>query len=245
MAFFRFVKDQLFVTPPYPTQDFTGQTVIVTGANVGLGLEASRHFTRLHAATVILGVRDLEKGEQAKRSIEESTQRFNVVHVWPLDLSRYQSVEDFARRVHTLERLDVLVENAGIVAPTYREYEDDEATITVNVVSTFLLALLVLPKLQETATRFHVQPHLVIVSSEAHGMASMAERKSASIFEALRDKETARMQDRYGTMTARRVHALNLNRADITCLNSSKSSTAGSWRCIIRKAASRWSSSIM
>lgn len=198
MAFFlTFMKNQLFVTPPYPTKDFSGQTVIVTGSNVGLGLEAARHFTRLNAAKVILGVRDIDKGEQARRSIEESTKRLNVVDVWQLDLSSYDSVEKFATKAQGLDRLDAVVENAGIATDKYRVFEDNESTITVNVISTFLLALLILPKLQETATKFHVQPHLVIVSSEVHGFTSMPEKSNANIFESLNKKETARMNDRY------------------------------------------------
>lgn len=109
-----FFYHQLFTTLPFPTQDHSGQTVIVTGANVGLGLEASRHFTRLNAAKVILAVRNVEKGQQAKQSIEQATQRHGVVEVWPLDLSSYESTKQFAHRVEGLERLDALVENAGI-----------------------------------------------------------------------------------------------------------------------------------
>lgn len=202
-AFLTFLKNQLFFTPPYPTQDFTGQTVIVTGSNVGLGLEAARHFTRLNAAKVILGVRDIGKGEQARRSIEESTERPNVVDVWQLDLSSYDSVEKFANRVQGLDRLDVVVENAGISVDSYRVAEDNESTITVNVVSTFLLALLVLPKLRESATKFDVQPHLIIVSSEVHEFTSLPEKNSANIFETLNQKETARMSDRYVPPIAR------------------------------------------
>lgn len=196
-----FVISQLFVTLPYPKQDFTGKTVIVTGSNVGLGLEAARHFTRLNAAKVILGVRDLGKGDDARRSIEESTKRVNVVDVWQLDLASYDSVEKFASKVQGLDRLDVVVENAGIATGTYRTAEDNEATITVNVVSTFLLALLVLPKLQESATRFHEQPHLAIVSSEVHSYTQMPEKSSTNIIEKLNDKETARMADRYVPIT--------------------------------------------
>ena len=196
-SFFTFLKSQLFVTPPYPTEDFSGQTVIVTGSNVGLGLEAARHFTRLNAAKVILGVRDIGKGEDARRSIEASTKRQNVVDVWQLDLASYDSVQKFADKAQELDRLDAIVENAGIATDKYRVLEDNESTITVNVVSTFLLALLVLPKLQETATKFEVQPHLVIVSSEVHGFTTMPEKSSANLFEALYNQETARMNDRY------------------------------------------------
>lgn len=76
-----FLYSQLFVRIPYPTRDFTNETVIVTGANAGLGLEAARHFTRLNAAKVILAVRSISKGEAAKQSIESSTKRTSVVEV--------------------------------------------------------------------------------------------------------------------------------------------------------------------
>ncbi|SLM34748.1 short-chain dehydrogenase [Lasallia pustulata] len=192
-----FLYDQLFTSLPIPQTSFSGQTIIVTGSNVGLGLEAARHFTRLAAAKVILAVRSLEKGEAAKKSIEESTQRTGVVEVWQLDLSSYESVKQFAKRAEGLSRLDAIVENAGIATHTYRVLEDNEATITTNVVSTFLLALMILPKLRETASKFNVTPHLVIVSSEVHAFTSFSEKSSANIFKTLNDKETANMRDRY------------------------------------------------
>ncbi|MCJ1456951.1 hypothetical protein MMC28_007317 [Mycoblastus sanguinarius] len=188
---------QLFVTLPYPDQDLSGQTIIVTGSNVGLGLEAARHFTRLNAAKVILGVRSLEKGEAAKKSIEDTTQRHGVVEVWQLDLASYESTKQFAKRTDELKRLDVVVENAGVNMVTYTVAEDNETTITTNVVSTFLLGLLVLPKLRKTAAEFSVTPHLVIVSSEVHAFTSFPERNAPNIFKTLNDKETADIGDRY------------------------------------------------
>lgn len=155
---------------PKPAKQFSGKTVIVTGANVGLGLEAARHFARLGAAKVILACRDTEKGERAKADIERSTERSGTVEVWPLDLCSFESVKQFCRRADQLPRLDVVVENAAVamVGPQGALAEGFESTITVNVVSTFLMALLLLPTLRRTATRFNVQPNLVIVSSDAH-----------------------------------------------------------------------------
>ena len=193
----RFIYDQLFLTLPYPTADHSGQTIIVTGANVGLGLEAARHFTRLNAEKVVLGVRNLEKGEAAKKSIEETTKRKGAVEVWQLDLTSYESTKEFVKRAESLKRLDIVVENAGIATTEYRVAEDNEATITTNVVSTYLLGLMVLPKLRETGTKFNITPHLVIVSSEVHARTKLPERTSPSIFKTLNDKETANMADRY------------------------------------------------
>lgn len=191
-----FLYRQLFVKPPYPEHDLTGQTIIVTGSNVGLGMEAARHFVRMNAEKVILAVRSVEKGEKAKASIEESTGRQGVAEVWSLDLASYDSVKHFVRRAEGLKRLDAVVENAGIATRKYERAEDNEATVTVNVVSTFLLALMILPKLRETATKYNVTPRLTIVSSEVHMFTDFPERNSPNIFHTLDDKATADMDDR-------------------------------------------------
>jgi NAD(P)-dependent dehydrogenase (short-subunit alcohol dehydrogenase family) len=195
--FLTFLHSQFFVTPPYPENSFEGKTVIVTGSNIGLGLEAARHITRLGAQKVILAVRSVEKGEQAKKSIEETTKRTGVVEVWQLDLTSYASVKSFSERASSLPRLDVLLENAAIQTSKFSLAEENEATITTNVVSTFLLALLLLPKLKETAKLHDTKPHLVIVSSEVHFLTNLPERQEPSIFDALNDKQKARMSYRY------------------------------------------------
>jgi NAD(P)-dependent dehydrogenase (short-subunit alcohol dehydrogenase family) len=109
-------------------------------------------------------------------------------------------VKRFAARCNTLSRIDAVIENAGISARKFNMAEKDEATITTNVVSTFLLGLLLLPKLKETAKRYDTRPHLSIVSSDGQFLASFPERKTPhnqSIFAALSDKKKARMLDRY------------------------------------------------
>lgn len=155
---------------PYPTTDYTAKTCIVTGANVGLGKEAARHFCRLGAAKVILACRNVEKGREAQNDINASTRRQGVVDVWELDLASFQSVKEFCHRANTeLERVDIVMENAGVAIGTYVEVDGGfESSIGINVVSTFLMAFLLLPKLRKTAMRFNVEPRLVIVSSDAH-----------------------------------------------------------------------------
>ena len=196
MSLWDFLHQQLWVRLPYPTTDFSGQTIIVTGANVGLGLEAARHFVRLHAAKVILAVRNLEKGQEAKKNIEASTQTQGVVEVWQLDLGSYESTKQFAVKAEGLKRLDVVVENAGIATREYAVMEDNESTITTNVISTYLLGLMILPKLRETALNFNVTPHLTIVSSSVHFYTTFPERTSPEILETLNNKESAVMTDR-------------------------------------------------
>ncbi|KAL9636485.1 MAG: hypothetical protein Q9204_002248 [Flavoplaca sp. TL-2023a] len=193
-----FFYSQLFVTPPVPTTSFDGQTVIVTGSNTGLGLDAARHITRLGASKVVLAVRNREKGRAAKSSIEERTGvKEGVIEVWPLDLTSYESVKQFAARAIGLERLDVLLSNAGLMNKTFKMAEEDELTVTTNVTSTFLLAMLLLPKLQETGQRFNVLPRSVIVASDLHFTTEMEERKGESIFGKLNEREGANMGKRY------------------------------------------------
>jgi len=190
-----FLYNQLFGQLPAPTTSFAGKTVIVTGSNVGLGLEAARHIARLGAAKLILAVRSTEKGEAAKKSIEETTNCGpDVIEVWPLDLCSYASVKAFAARAtRDLARLDVLLENAGVVTTKWNVAEDNELTITVNVVSTFLLAFSLLPKLKETAAKFNTRPVLTIVSSEVHFFVDFQERDAPEgIFNHLNNKANAK-----------------------------------------------------
>ena len=168
---YKFFKSQ-FTPLPYPETSFKGQTVIVTGANVGLGLEAARHFTRLGAAKVILGCRSIAKGEAACRSIEASEGRKGVCETWALDLSNFDSVKEFTSKAAQLERLDVVVENAGVAMREYQQAEGMELTVAVNVVGTFLMALNILPTLRKSGDKTGVVPRLVIVTSEVHAWVS-------------------------------------------------------------------------
>ncbi|OJJ52470.1 hypothetical protein ASPSYDRAFT_51893 [Aspergillus sydowii CBS 593.65] len=197
-----FLYSQLFVTPPLPSKSFADQVVIVTGSNVGLGLEAARHIARLGASKVILGVRNVSAGEAARQDIESSTGRQNAVEVWQLDLSDYDSVLSFAERAQSLPRLDAVIENAAIATQDFELAGSHERTITVNVISTVLLGILLLPKLRQTARDYPTAraPRLSVVVSEVHAWSKFPEWQSPrGIFPALDDEEGARMDERYPT----------------------------------------------
>lgn len=194
------VRSQLFITPKYPTTSFEGQTVIVTGSNVGLGREAARHIARLGASKLILAVRNLEAGDKAKKDIETSTRiKSDIIEVWKLDLASYDSVKAFAARAAELPQIDVLLENAGVAPLAFSLAEGYELTVTVNVTSTFLLALLLLPKLKASAKAFNTRPRLVIVSSETHSMSKLKEKRSPNIFKAMNDSSKFSSNSRYPT----------------------------------------------
>lgn len=140
-----------------PTTSFTNRTVLITGANVGLGFSAALKFALLGANRIILGVRSVEKGRAAAAEIKAKLQRGSnagvVVEVWELDMLDYASVTAFAKRAEGLERLDVVVLNAGVTQATYATSRYGwEVTLQINTLSTILLALLLLPKLKRTAS---------------------------------------------------------------------------------------------
>jgi NAD(P)-dependent dehydrogenase (short-subunit alcohol dehydrogenase family) len=148
-----------------------------------------------------MAVRNLEKGEAARLKLLEDTGRdASTIDVWELDMDSYVSVKKFATRVETLPRLDALLANAGLATTTFSLSEDNEKTVTVNVVSTFLLILLLLPKLREAASRFGICPRVSIVNSALHYIAPLAEidvSNQTNIFSRLNNKETANMAMRY------------------------------------------------
>ncbi|OJJ03945.1 hypothetical protein ASPVEDRAFT_43415 [Aspergillus versicolor CBS 583.65] len=197
-----FLYSQLFVTPPLPSKSYADQVVIITGSNVGLGREAARHIARLGAHKVILAVRNVSAGETARQDIESSTGRPNAVEVWQLDLSDYDSVVSFAERAQSLPRLDAVIENAAMATPDFELAAGHERTITINVISTVLLAILLLPKLRQTARDYPTAPppRLSVVVSEVHAWSKFPEWQSPrGIFPALDDEKTARMSERYPT----------------------------------------------
>jgi NAD(P)-dependent dehydrogenase (short-subunit alcohol dehydrogenase family) len=186
-------RAQILNTPKYPTQSFANQTVIVTGANSGLGLEAARHFYRLNCAKLIITARSTEKGEAAKEDIVKSVPHRDdseAIEIWTLDLANTKSVLTFAERVkNDLPRVDVLIENAGANNNDWKTFEGFEQTIQVNTLNTLLMALLLLPKLRATKTEFpDSSPHLVIISSEAHQMTKFNEINAPDLFAKLNEK---------------------------------------------------------
>ena len=195
----RFFYSQIFVTLPYPTKSFAGETIIVTGSNTGLGYEAAKHFVRLKASKVVLAVRNISKGEAAKASIISSLTdvKPNTIVVWPLDLSSFDSIREFVKLADGLERLDALVENAGIQTNYWKEFEGIESVLATNVIATELLGLLLLPKLRETASRFNSVPRLSIVASDLHFVVKFEERNEPDILAALNNKEKTNFGERY------------------------------------------------
>jgi len=129
---------------------FAGRTVIVTGANSGLGLVTARELARV-GAHVILACRNATKGAEAAATMTGD------VEVRPLDLQDLASIRDFASGVRSV---DVLINNAGIMAVPYAATKDGfESQIGTNHLGHFALTNLLLPK---------VSDRVVTVSSFMH-----------------------------------------------------------------------------
>jgi NAD(P)-dependent dehydrogenase (short-subunit alcohol dehydrogenase family) len=191
----------MFVKLPIPEGDLSQETIVVTGSNQGLGFEASRHFLRLGVHRLIMAVRNMKKGEAARLELLQLTGRDpSTIEVWELDMDSYTSVKNFAARAKTLPRLDALLANAGLATETFEMVEDNERTITVNVVSTFLLVILLIPKLRESAQRYSKNTRVSIVNSALHYIAPLSEIEgdgTSDIFSRLNDERTAQMGLRY------------------------------------------------
>ncbi|KAK3780063.1 hypothetical protein RRG08_061830 [Elysia crispata] len=140
-----------------------GKTVIVTGANTGIGKETVRDLAK-RGGRVIMACRNMEKGEKARREIIEETQSDSVL-LKELNLSSFESIQKFAKDFNETEpRLDILINNAGVMAcPRAETHDGLELQLGTNHFGHFLLTNLLLDKLKACAPS-----RIVIVSSLMH-----------------------------------------------------------------------------
>ena len=132
--------------------DQTGKTAIVTGANSGIGLIAARELAA-HGAHVIVACRDLSKGEAAVEKIRVAlAPRGNEarLEVRRLDLADLASVREFAAGIDSdFDRIDILINNAGVMAPPRHETADGfELQFGTNHLGHFALTGLLFEKLK-------------------------------------------------------------------------------------------------
>ncbi|RYP08954.1 hypothetical protein DL764_001565 [Monosporascus ibericus] len=193
-----FVHTQFALKIPKPTASFASKTVIVTGANGGLGKEIVKHIIRLGASKVIFGCRSQSSGNKAKLGIETLLKCSpDIIEVWEVDLESPSSIKNFVERGNTLARLDVLVNNAGIRSIKFKVVYDTERTLAVNNIGTFLLALQLIPKLKETARKYGVTPQMTIVGSALYDVAKYPEKHGDNICAWFKDESHVNPMNQY------------------------------------------------
>ncbi|KAF7357962.1 NAD(P)-binding protein [Mycena venus] len=168
------MKGQFNKLPPVAKADLAGQTVVVLGANTGLGFESVKHFASMGAGRIILACRSQNKGQAALEKLKAET-GYQKGEVWIIDLADFSSVKNFADKFEQDSgRLDLLVENAGVTKPKYEATKDGwETSIQVNSLATPLVALLLLPRMMQTAREYGTVPRIVVVTSELHHWGSI------------------------------------------------------------------------
>ncbi|ROT40786.1 short-chain dehydrogenase/reductase SDR [Sodiomyces alkalinus F11] len=177
-TFAGFFYRQLTIKPKPLAADvrLDGKTAIVTGANVGLGLEAAKELAAHGLARLILAVRAVAKGEAAREQILAQTPGVDV-QVWEVDHESFASLDAFGRRASGLDRLDIVILNAGVKNVDYvASKTGHEAHVQVNHLGTALLSVHMLAPLDRTAKALGTPGRLTIVSSENHFWAKFKER---------------------------------------------------------------------
>ena len=141
--------------------DLSGQVIIVTGGNSGLGYESVKAFAE-KGAEVILASRNVGKGEEAKSKISNASGKIDVME---LDLMDFESIKRFANSFkEKYERLDVLLNNAGIMTTPYFLTKDGlEAQNGTNHFGHFALTGRLLDTIKNTPNS-----RVINVSSNAH-----------------------------------------------------------------------------
>ncbi|MCL4104347.1 UNVERIFIED_CONTAM: hypothetical protein GTU68_047309 [Idotea baltica] len=142
-------------------KDLSDKTIIVTGANTGIGFETARSLAAAGGHVIMAG-RNRATNEAAIKKIMALHSDANVEFA-PLDLASLESVREFCDTL-AAEAVDILICNAGVTTPDYRETADGfEQTVGICHRGHFLLTQLLLPKLLATP-----DARVIVVSSESH-----------------------------------------------------------------------------
>ena len=187
-----------FTTADVPDQ--SGKCFIVTGANTGIGFEVASALAARHAR-VLLACRDESKAKAAMDKIRRRTRGADLAFL-PLDLADLASVRKAAELAAKEPRIDVLINNAGLLGPKLRHTAQGfELTFGVNHLGCFAFSALMLPKLMETPGS-----RVVVQSSGQH--------KGAKIeWDDLNAEKSFKWLERYGaSKLANLLFVFELNR---------------------------------
>ncbi|KAF7368825.1 NAD(P)-binding protein [Mycena venus] len=200
VATWKWIRDQ-YTRLEVPSRDLTGKTVVITGANRGIGNEAAKHFAQLNVKHLILGCRKVDAGNEAAQRIMDTTGCSSVA-CWPLDLASFNSISEFATRIQQENiSVDILVGNAAYMGLNYVQTQDGwETGLQVNCLGNFLLTLLLIPHFSRPSETVSI-PRVIFLSSITHYFLSrIPEADAPNILAKLNDREhcsSSLMQQRY------------------------------------------------
>lgn len=112
LAVMDFIKSQLTKIPRMTPRNLSNSTVLITGANTGLGLEAAREILHCKPKRLILAVRNLEKGRLASKELDLAKPPSTQIDVQRLDQASFDSIRNFVKGLEG-ERVDIAILNAG------------------------------------------------------------------------------------------------------------------------------------
>ncbi|KAF9871374.1 hypothetical protein CkaCkLH20_11021 [Colletotrichum karsti] len=201
--------------------DLTGQVIIVTGGNVGLGYESIRQISSAKnpPARIYLAARSEEKAEAAIKQLRESNPEAAPIEFLKLDLASFASIKEAAKTfLRSESRLDILMNNAGIMMTPEGLTEDGyEIQFGTNTVGTALFTQLLMPLLRQTA-RTNPQARVVNLSSASEKVAPATGYDFAKLKTTMSELHTT---TRYGLSKLGIVHytfALAERFPDVKCI---------------------------
>jgi retinol dehydrogenase-12 len=153
--------------PARDIPNLAGKTILITGANTGLGRQTALELAKHHPAELWLTARDEAKGQEVVAAVQKVLSGHGTVNVLPLDLTSFASVQQAAETfLFKTPRLDILYLNAGILgAPAGLTKDGYEIHIGVNHLGHALLLHLLIQRLLETASSQGAPPRVVSVAS--------------------------------------------------------------------------------
>lgn len=207
-----------------------GKTFFITGANTGIGFETARVVAG-QGARVLLGCRSEEKADAAIEKIRRSHPQADLAWV-PIDLTSLKSVDEAARTVASESRLDVLVNNAGVMIPPRTLTQDGfELQFGVNHLAHFALTGHLLDSLAKTPNA-----RVVTTSSLAHhgGRIELDDLRAEKSYDAMGRYRMSKAANLYFTFElARRCRETGTNVTSVGChpgiANTELSRTFPAW----------------
>lgn len=208
-----------------------GKTVVITGANTGIGKETARDLYR-RGARVILACRDLTKADAAAQDIKSippskpNREQFvgepGEVVVCKLDLTSLASVRECAKHISTTESaVHILINNAGIMMCPKGVTEDGfETQFGTNHLAHFLFTLLLLPKMIQSQKNSDFCCRIINVSSTAHSFPGADINFDDLMMEKSYTPLSAYNQSKLANVLFTRELARRLKEANITGVNT-------------------------